>query len=241
MCFSPPPDPRGSARAAPPLATARDARARRAPFPRILDAARAPGRRAFSPPRPRPDRAATVASKPSSHADPRRSVSFLRSTDARLRSTAGEPPSLTVSSSFRSFSTRFHSVYITACNIKKLDVKFYNIERPRCWVTVSHGDKKYTTKVGIGLDPEWEEETFFEIADPETDKIGAEFFIKCEKNGNEQMLGDAQSYALNKLLKGKQTYKGLVVPGGKADMMFTAVDFGDEEAAEEDDAFMDFL
>jgi hypothetical protein len=120
-------------------------------------------------------------------------------------------------------------------------VKFYNIERPRCWVTVSHGDVKYTTKVGIGLDPEWEEETFFEIADPETDKIGAEFFIKCEKNGNEQMLGDAQSYALNKLLKGKQTYKGLVVPGGKADMMFTAVDFGDEEAAEEDDAFMDFL
>jgi hypothetical protein len=133
------------------------------------------------------------------------------------------------------------SVYITACNIKKLDTKFYNIERPRCWVTVSHGDKKYTTKVGIGLDPEWEEETFFEIADPETDKIGAEFFIKCEKNGNEQMLGDAQSYALNKLLKGKQTYKGLVVPGGKADMMFTAIDFGDEEAAEEDDAFMDFL
>ena len=127
---------------------------------------------------------------------------------------------------------RRRSVYITACNIKKLDTKFYNIERPRCWVTVSHGDKKYTTQVGIGLDPEWEEETFFEIADPETDKIGAEFFIKCEKNGNEQMLGDAQSYALNKLLKGKQTYKGLVVPGGKADMMFTAMDFGDEEAAE---------
>ena len=114
MCFSPPPDPRGSARAAPPLATARDARARRAPFPRILDAARAPGRRAFSPPRPRPDRAATVASKPSSHADPRRSVSFLRSTDARLRSTAGEPPSLTVSSSFRFFSTAFTSPRATS-------------------------------------------------------------------------------------------------------------------------------
>ena len=57
-------------------------------------------------------------------------------------------------------------------------------------MTVSLGDVKYTTQVGIGLDPEWEEETFFEIADPETDKIGAEFFIKCEKNGNEQMLGD---------------------------------------------------
>jgi hypothetical protein len=46
---------------------------------------------------------------------------------------------------------------------------------------------------------------------------------------------------LNKLLKDKATYKGLVVPGGKADMMFTAIDFGDEEAADEDDAFMDFL
>ena len=44
-----------------------------------------------------------------------------------------------------------------------------------------------------------------------------------------------------KLLKGKQTFKGLVVPGGKADMMFTALDFGNEEAEEEDDAFMDFL
>ena len=46
MCFSPPPDPRGSARAAAPRATARHARASRAPFPRVLDAARAPGRRA---------------------------------------------------------------------------------------------------------------------------------------------------------------------------------------------------
>lgn len=59
--------------------------------------------------------------------------------------------------------------------------------------------------------------------------------------GNEQQLGDKQTYALHKLLKGKQTYKGLVVPGGKADMMFTATNFGDEEAEEEDDAFMDFL
>ena len=32
-----------------------------------------------------------------------------------------------------------------------------------------------------------------------------------------------------------------VVPGGKADMMFTALDFGDDEPEEDDDAFMDFL
>jgi len=132
-------------------------------------------------------------------------------------------------------------VHITSCNIKKLDVKFYNIERPRCWVTVNVGEQTYTTQVGIGLDPEWEETTEFEIADPEVDKVEGTFFVKCEKNGNEQQLGDMQTFALNKLLLNKQTFKGLVVPGGKADMMFTALDFGDEQAEEEDDAFMDFL
>lgn len=132
-------------------------------------------------------------------------------------------------------------MHITACNIKKLDTKFYNIERPRCWVTVSFGETKYTTQVGVGLDPEWEETTEFTINNAEEDKIEAIFYVKCEKNGNEQQLGDKQSYALNKLIKNKQTYKGLVVPGGKADMMFTALDFGNDEAEEEDDAFMDFL
>jgi hypothetical protein len=43
------------------------------------------------------------------------------------------------------------------------------------------------------------------------------------------------------LLKGKATFKGLVVPGGKADMMFTAMNFGNDEPPDEDDAFMDFL
>ena len=66
-------------------------------------------------------------------------------------------------------------------------------------------------------------------------------YVCPRRVGNEQQLGDKQSYALHKLLKAKQTYKGLVVPGGKADMMFTATNFGDEEAEDEDDAFMDFL
>ena len=66
-------------------------------------------------------------------------------------------------------------------------------------------------------------------------------YVCPRRVGNEQQLGDKQSYPLHKLLKAKQTYKGLVVPGGKADMMFTATNFGDEEAEEEDDAFMDFL
>ena len=102
-------------------------------------------------------------------------------------------------------------------------------------------DRSHTTQVGIGLDPTWEEDVEFEVTNPEEQKVEGTFYIKCEKNGNEQQLGDKQSYALGKLLKGKQTFKGLVVPGGKADMMFTALDFGNEEAEEEDDAFMDFL
>ena len=103
------------------------------------------------------------------------------------------------------------------------------------------GERTYTTKVGIGLDPEWEETTEFTVEDPATQKVEGTFYVKCEKNGNEQQLGDMQTFALNKLLKGKQTFKGLVVPGGKADMMFTALDFGDDEPEEDDDAFMDFL
>ena len=86
-----------------------------------------------------------------------------------------------------------------------------------------------------GLDPTWEQHVIFKINDPETDKISAVFHCAGIQ------LGDEQFYALDKLLKGKQTFKGLVVPGGKADMLFTEVDFGSEEAPEEDDAFMDFL
>lgn len=132
-------------------------------------------------------------------------------------------------------------MHITCCNIKKLDTKFYNLEKPRCWVTVKLGEQTHTTQVGIGLDPTWEEDVEFEVTNPEEQKVEGTFYIKCEKNGNEQQLGDMQTFALNKLLLKKQTFKGLVVPGGKADMMFTALDFGDEQAEEEDDAFMDFL
>jgi hypothetical protein len=31
------------------------------------------------------------------------------------------------------------------------------------------------------------------------------------------------------------------VPGGKADMLFSATNFGDAEAPKDDDGFMDFL
>ena len=52
------------------------------------------------------------------------------------------------------------------------------------------GEQTYTTKVGIGLDPAWEETTEFTVEDPATQKVEGTFYVKCEKNGNEQQLGD---------------------------------------------------
>ena len=123
----------------------------------------------------------------------------------------------------------------TCCNIKKIDLKFYGIEKATCQVTIKCNGKEWKTTEERGLDPTWEQHVIFKINDPETDKISAVFHCAGIQ------LGDEQFYSLDKLLKGKQTFKGLVVPGGKADMLFTAVDFGSEEAQQEDDAFMDFL
>jgi hypothetical protein len=39
----------------------------------------------------------------------------------------------------------------------------------------------------------------------------------------------AGEYLLNVLIINKPTYKGLIVPGGKVDMMFTAKGFGKED------------
>ncbi len=123
----------------------------------------------------------------------------------------------------------------TCCNIKKIDLKFYGIEKATCQVTIKCNGKEWKTTEERGLDPTWEQHVIFKINDPEADKISAVFHCAGIQ------LGDEQFYSLDKLLKGKQTFKGLVVPGGKADMLFTAVDFGSEEAPQEDDAFMDFL
>jgi hypothetical protein len=126
-------------------------------------------------------------------------------------------------------------IEVNCCNVKKLDLKFYGIEKPKCKVVLKYKEHEYESQELAGLDPTWEEEFVFCVDDPENDKISAVFYICGQK------LGDEQHFALNKLLQKKQTFKGLVVPGGKADFMFTALNFGEEQAAEEDDAFMDFL
>jgi hypothetical protein len=94
-------------------------------------------------------------------------------------------------------------VYITACNIKKLDLKFYGIEKCRCWVTVTLGEQTYSTQIGIGLDPEWEEETFMTIGDIENDKVEAVFYVKDATTEVVQQLGDKQYFGVSKLLKGR--------------------------------------
>lgn len=43
------------------------------------------------------------------------------------------------------------------------------------------------------------------------------------------------------LITGKPTFKAIIVPGGQVNMMFTAVGFGKEDVAEEDDGLFDLL
>ena len=111
----------------------------------------------------------------------------------------------------------------------------YGIEKAICQVCLEVEGQTYETKELPGLDPTWEENHEFKISDPSSVKVTAIF--KC---GGKQV-GDTQTYALDKLLKNKPTFKAIIVPGGKVDMLFNATNFGEAEAAADDDSFMDFL
>ena len=100
---------------------------------------------------------------------------------------------------------------------------------------MKYKDHEYTSEELAGLDPTWEEEFIFCVDDVENDKMCAGVDI-CE-----QRLGDEQHVAVSKLVGKKQTCKGRVVAGGKADCMFSALNVGEEQAAEEDGAVMEFL
>jgi hypothetical protein len=130
-------------------------------------------------------------------------------------------------------------VVVTACNVKKLDLKAYNVTKQRSFVVVRVGDKEQRTTIGLGLDPTWEESFTFEVADENATKCFAKFMMGEE--GAEQQIGDECEYLLNVLIINKPTYKGLIVPGGKVDMMFTAKGFGKEDVEVDDSALMDLL
>ena len=130
-------------------------------------------------------------------------------------------------------------VEIAMCNVKKIDTKAYGIEKPDCTVVVGVGEKTFTSKTQPGLDPQFDEETTFAIEDPTKEKLSGKFFM----NNNTKQIGDEQFFNLDKLVKGKPTFKGIIVPGGKVDLMVTAVDFGGEEVEEsiDDMGFMGVL
>ncbi|KAK3233537.1 hypothetical protein CYMTET_56179 [Cymbomonas tetramitiformis] len=126
-------------------------------------------------------------------------------------------------------------VNVANCNIKKIDLKAYNIKKPNCSVILSINGQTVQTTEKYGLDPEWEEDFTFKVANIEQ-KLEAKFM--CGEGGQ---VGDTFHFLLDKLVLGKPTFKGLIVPGGKVDMMVTAVNFGEESAPVNDDSFMDFL
>merc|ERR1712113_1286703 len=112
-------------------------------------------------------------------------------------------------------------VSVIAANVKKVDPKAYGVTRRDGWVKVTLNDQEFKTKEDPGvLDPKWDE--IFELG--------------------EVQLGLASEFLLGGLKKGKLTYKGMAVPGGKVDFELRALDFGEEEESEdEDDSFLDFL
>ena len=65
------------------------------------------------------------------------------------------------------------------------------------------------------------EESFeFEIQDENDTQCSAIFYMGEE--GSQKQIGDEQTYILNLLKTGKPVFKGLIVPGGKVDMLMTA-------------------
>eukprot|EP00192_Tetraselmis_astigmatica_P015285 CAMPEP_0117663896 /NCGR_PEP_ID=MMETSP0804-20121206/8878_1 /TAXON_ID=1074897 /ORGANISM="Tetraselmis astigmatica, Strain CCMP880" /LENGTH=154 /DNA_ID=CAMNT_0005470987 /DNA_START=174 /DNA_END=638 /DNA_ORIENTATION=+ len=133
------------------------------------------------------------------------------------------------------------TVEVTSANVKKLDLKAYGVDKVQCAVTLTCGGKTVKTKKLPGLDPVFEETFDFEFEDPENTKFSGAFFMGSDEN--EKQIGDEIDFLLTALVKGKPTYKALIVPGGKVEMLATAVDFGKEagEAGEDVAGLLDAL
>merc|ERR1712023_99047 len=133
------------------------------------------------------------------------------------------------------------SVEDTSCNVKKLDLRAYGVDKPECYVIVKCGGKEVKTAKLPGLDPVFEETFDFEFEDPASTKFSGVFFMGTD--GNEVQIGDEIDFLLTALVKGKPTYKAIIVPGGKVEMLATAVDFGKEaeEGSKDVDDLFDAL
>jgi len=133
---------------------------------------------------------------------------------------------------FRKMAGGKLTVVVTSCNVKKIDLKAYGFKKAFCQVHVKVNDKEFKTKCLPGLDPTFEETFEFSVEDENTVKCSASFFMG-EEGPEQKQVGDTQDYILNLLKIGKPTFKGLIVPGGQVEMMFTAVGFGKEDVEED--------
>jgi len=130
-------------------------------------------------------------------------------------------------------------IEITSVNVKRIDLKAYGIEKARCQVKVKVDNVEKWTSIQIGLDPTWEEVFEFPIVDPEATKCSCTFYM--DEKDKQKQIGDEQFFILPLLKKEESVFKGLIVPGGRVDMFFTAYGFGKEQVVEDDSAFMDMM
>eukprot|EP00995_Heteronema_vittatum_P010731 NODE_624_length_1256_cov_943.043082_g451_i0.p1 GENE.NODE_624_length_1256_cov_943.043082_g451_i0~~NODE_624_length_1256_cov_943.043082_g451_i0.p1 ORF type:complete len:154 (+),score=62.74 NODE_624_length_1256_cov_943.043082_g451_i0:62-463(+) len=122
-------------------------------------------------------------------------------------------------------------VTATAANIKKIDPEAYGITRRDGWLKLKIGDTEHkTTEIKGCFDPIWDETFTFEVTDPVNQQLEVSFYM------GEVQVGTTGTYNLDGLKKGVGTYKGLAVPGGKADISLRPLDFGKEEEEKEEEA-----
>eukprot|EP00178_Gracilaria_changii_P019206 TRINITY_DN55806_c0_g1_i1.p1 TRINITY_DN55806_c0_g1~~TRINITY_DN55806_c0_g1_i1.p1 ORF type:complete len:252 (+),score=50.72 TRINITY_DN55806_c0_g1_i1:51-758(+) len=92
---------------------------------------------------------------------------------------------------------------------------------------------KRTTQKTHTLTPEWDERFTFDVYNI-NDRLTVTAYLGKDEAGEGFLL-------LDTLIKGKSTYKGVAVKGGRLDMELKALDFGKEETAEEEGGdWMDF-
>lgn len=120
-------------------------------------------------------------------------------------------------------------VEITSCNVKRIDLKAYGLNRPNCWVKINVGPHEARTETKFGLDPIWEDVYEFRFdTEPTETHFTSTFYMDEAQDGGVQ-IGDTQRFLLEVLVKGKQMFKQLVVPGGGVNFMVTADNFGKED------------
>mmetsp|Transcript_26055 Transcript_26055/g.56884 ORF Transcript_26055/g.56884 Transcript_26055/m.56884 type:complete len:146 (+) Transcript_26055:111-548(+) len=129
-------------------------------------------------------------------------------------------------------------IQVAGFNVKKIDTKAYGVTATNCFVKMKVGEKEVvTTSINGALDGQWDSTFSFPIEDEAKTKCFVTFHMGVEG----KQIGDAQEYLLPLLTKDSPVYKGLIVPGGKVDMHFKAVGFGEPPKEVDVDGFLDVL